>query len=72
MNYQLSLKEARKLLGMSQQALAEDLGLTQAAISRYESGTLEPCKRIRKHMALYFSEFECDDLPLEIVWTDGD
>ncbi len=42
MNFGLNLKRIRKTRHISQQELAEKLGLAQRTISHYESGSCEP------------------------------
>jgi transcriptional regulator with XRE-family HTH domain len=40
-----SLREARERLGLTQQAMAEKLGVTQPTVSRVESGETTPRQR---------------------------
>lgn len=42
MSYNFKLKELRTIKGISQQELADMLGIRQEQISRYESGVQEP------------------------------
>ena len=50
----LRLKELRKKKRISQQKLAIDLNVSQAAVSKYEQGLAEPDIRMLKEMAEYF------------------
>lgn len=50
----LRLKELRKKKRISQQKLAIDLNVSQAAISKYEQGLAEPDIRMLKEMSEYF------------------
>lgn len=50
----LRLKELRKKKQISQQKLAIDLNVSQAAISKYEQGLAEPDIRMLKEMSEYF------------------
>jgi len=45
------IRERRKELGMSQDALANAVGATQAAISRYEAGEVSPNAEVLLAMA---------------------
>lgn len=49
------LAELRKEKGVSQIDLGEQLGLSHASISRYETGGLEPNITTLKKMATYFN-----------------
>lgn len=48
------LKQLRKEKGVSQIDLGERLGLSNASISRYETGGLEPNITTLKKLATYF------------------
>ena len=50
----MRLKELRKKKQISQQKLAIDLNVSQAAISKYEQGLAEPDIRMLKEMSEYF------------------
>ena len=47
------LTQLRKEKGLSQKQLAEDLGVTQATIARYENGTRQPSLDFLVVIALY-------------------
>ena len=51
----MRLKELRKKNHISQQKLAIDLNVSQAAISKYEKELAEPDIRMLKEMSEYFS-----------------
>ena len=48
------LKELRNKSGLSQQDLAEDIGLSKSSISMYEAGEREPSIDVAKRLADYF------------------
>ncbi len=50
----MRLKELRKKKNLSQQKLALDLNISQAAISKYEQGLAEPDIRMLKELSEYF------------------
>ena len=59
-NYGIFLKEERKARGISQEQLAKEIGISQAQISYYESGTNEPtigiCIRIADYYGITLDE----------------
>lgn len=57
----MSIKTRRKQKGITQEALAKMLGVTQGAVSLWELGEREPNIRILKQMANIF-ECSIDDL----------
>lgn len=50
----LRLKELRKKRGLSQQAVAEKLGVTRSTVSAYECNTKSPSLDILEHMAVLY------------------
>ena len=64
----MSIKTRRKLKGITQEALAKMLGVTQGAISLWELGEREPNIKIIKQMAAIF-ECSIDEL---LCSDDGD
>ena len=48
------LKELRKLRGLSQSALARDLGLSQQAVCKWETGRSTPDPQTLAELAAYF------------------
>ena len=54
MAFKDNLIELRKSRGLSQEQLAKDLGLTQAAVSAYEVGTRVPRDDMKPVIAKYF------------------
>jgi transcriptional regulator with XRE-family HTH domain len=49
------IKAKRKAAGLSQAALAETVGVTQAAVSNWETGRAEPRKEQLRALELFFS-----------------
>ena len=64
-NMRDELKHIREMAGMSQETLAEEVGLTQVMVSYIESGTRRPsvetAKRIAKVLNIDWTEFFNDD-----------
>ena len=64
-NMKDELKHIREMAGMSQETLAEEVGLTQVMVSYIESGTRRPsvetAKRIAKVLNIDWTEFFNDD-----------
>lgn len=56
-----SLKEAREGAGMTQEALAESLGLTRMSVSHWEVGRAVPSGSARRLLAQVL------ELPLEVI-----
>ena len=50
-----NLKLLRKEIGVSQQTLADALGISQQSINNYENKTIEPDIELLKRMADYFN-----------------
>lgn len=50
----LRLKELREEKSISQQKLAEDLGISQASVSKYEKGLAEPNLQLLCRIVEYF------------------
>ncbi len=48
------MKQLRKEKGISQQTLAEAMGVSQQSINNYENKTIEPDIAMLKKMAVYF------------------
>lgn len=47
------VKALRNALGLSQKALAQDLGVSYATINRWEMGHTEPHNLVREHFESY-------------------
>lgn len=66
----IHLKELRRIHGMRQQDLAEELNISQQSISRYENGQHYPDVLTLIHLANYF------DVPLDYLvgrkWPKGE
>lgn len=56
-----NLKYVRKCTGRSQLQVAKDIGISNAALSNYETGYREPDLEILKQLARYY-EVSLDDL----------
>lgn len=46
----MGLKEMRKSLGLTQEAFANDLDVSQATVSYWERGTVTPTKKARRRL----------------------
>ncbi len=46
-NFSIIVKEVRKQLGLSQEALAQEIGVSYATIHRWENGKTSPIKLAR-------------------------
>jgi len=57
----LDLRTARELAGLSQDALAEETGITPVTITHLENGHHKPQKRTREVMEVYFGH--------ELLWN---
>lgn len=66
-NYGKFLREERQSKGISQETLAKGIGITQAQISYYESGTNEPtigiCIRIADFYGISLDELFGREIP---------
>ena len=51
----MQIKEGRKALGLLQQELAERLGVAEATISRWETGTLIQSRAMDNLLRAYFA-----------------
>lgn len=47
------LRELRKISGMSQQKVADALGITRTAYNKYESGVINPVRKLNELAALF-------------------
>lgn len=52
--FRFQIKELREKKGISQKALADDLGIAQSTVGNWESGTREPNFDMLKKIAEYF------------------
>ena len=50
----LDIKTHRKRVGMTQAQLAKKMNVTQSAVSWWESGRWEPCRKYHKKLAKVF------------------
>ena len=50
----LDIKAHRKRVGMTQAQLAKKMNVTQSAVSWWESGRWEPCRKYHKKLAKIF------------------
>ena len=50
----LDIKTHRKRVGMTQAQLAKKMNVTQSAVSWWESGRWEPCRKYHKKLAKLF------------------
>ena len=61
----LSLREARRHLGLSTYALAEKIGVNQSTISRYEARQMQPRLSVARRLAAFYA-------PLRVTIYDLD
>ena len=47
------LRELRKKIGLSQQQVADTLGITRTAYNKYESGVIKPVRKLNELTALF-------------------
>lgn len=62
MNYQKALKELREKLIISQQELADLLGVSYNSVNRWENGAYAPTIKVKRKLAQLFKE---NDIKLE-------
>ena len=70
----VELRARREALGLSQEKMAEVLGVSQMAVSRWEAGARAPRDPVGLHMqicALEDAIMDCESILIERV-TDGD
>lgn len=52
------VKEVRRQLGISQEDLARELGLSFATINRWENGQVQPSRLARNHFQAFCDQME--------------
>jgi len=57
-NYRALVKEVRAQLGISQEDLARELGLSFATINRWENGQVQPSRLARNHFQAFCDRME--------------
>lgn len=57
-DYRALVKEVRTQLGISQEDLARELGLSFATINRWENGQVQPSRLARNHFQAFCNRME--------------
>lgn len=57
-NYAEAIKELRTKMMLSQQEMAQLLGVSFASINRWENGVHEPTLKIKRKLRSLFNEYE--------------
>lgn len=57
-NYAEAIKELRSKMMLSQQEMAQLLGVSYASINRWENGVHEPTLKIKRKLRSLFNEYE--------------
>ncbi len=53
------LKSLRKDLGLSQEELAQRLGVSFTSVNRWENGQTKPSKLAKRQIEILYREFSC-------------
>lgn len=59
-NYRALVKEVRKQLGVSQEELAREIGVSFATINRWENGQVQPSRLARNHFQAFCDRMETE------------
>ena len=57
-NYRELVKEVRRQLGVSQEDLAREIGVSFATINRWENGQVQPSRLARNHFHAFCDRME--------------
>lgn len=69
-DYRELVKEVRRQLGVSQEDLARELGLSFATINRWENGQVQPSRLARNHLRAFCERLEHEGrIKLENDWS---